>query len=760
MKIKIKAVSFAAATVFFCTSVLALMPTFSTVAEYESAGYKRMDSLDILLLAQKKTGVNIDVDSLFNAAGDGFGGALRQRYENLKQIKDKTERFESGQAIAYELQDRQSSLNQAKGFLLPLNASVSSYDSARGGLPLTLSLNIYPDSMKNSYQCAGLQSLGNIGACISGLNLESDDPVFKLIPVPSADIGNLIKSEIEAKRISFYALAEPSASYQVGSNIPKDYIQKGIVGNQPTRIVGVVLVKTEDQHVLANTNAQAVQVASAAEADQGKQNQPGKNGVRENAKGISENINIASVAKSNRPADNNNQNGNSGSDLGKHNEKFGVNTDPLTPEEPQGPELTENEQVLDRLLSWLSYTIYSSQKKVADAKRDLMGAETKYLTISREENRKEQKKELESTQLSIEVKQQKLDRLQAMLDFKNETESKFNIRRIESSAIEGINYERYRTADKKEIIVFRGTDSKVDWETDFQLGFTPETVSELTKGWATGSDLMAKSLASKMYDMKGPSVEGVPAPFVAADMLVYKLIKSGVPANRIILTGHSLGGGLAQYAGLRRGVDTIVTFNTAPLNNRLRQGIDFSAFPGKIRNYASKISYANGSNKVVFDPVSKYGISGNETLEVFGPMYFVEVCNNLSGPDFKFVRNITQGLVTSGTIKAIAGDKYKTTRKVNTATYVAGNVVAADSYRGSAGWSGFQHGELLGNGAVAAINCTKNFLRCGAKAAAGGLASVGVDVALGHLWTLYDAHRMKGLFDSLHGYSEEGCANL
>ena len=85
------------------------------------------------------------------------------------------------------------------------------------------------------------------------------------------------------------------------------------------------------------------------------------------------------------------------------------------------------------------------------------------------------------------------------------------------------------------------------------------------------------------------------------------------------------------------------------------------------------------------------------------------------------------------------------------------SAVTAKVERTSAAIKSHQKNSLKIKATVAAYSCAKDFFLCAGKAVAGGVASIGADFYLLHKWVSYEAHKMKGLFDSLQGFNQESC---
>jgi hypothetical protein len=260
---------------------------------------------------------------------------------------------------------------------------------------------------------------------------------------------------------------------------------------------------------------------------------------------------------------------------------------------------------------------------------------------------------------------------------------------------------------------------------------------------------------------------GRPEAFKSADSLIASIIRSGVPSKKIMLTGHSLGGGLAQYAGIKNRAGTIVTFNTAPLNTQLHDDIASitGSFDGVLRHYVAFVSGSPGSGEGVMDPVSqRAGLSEFRALKVVGSQhtqYVIEVCRDLESPEYQSFYNTSQGVITHLTLSSLAmGDKYKTL--INTSR-VAGGVAGyqnATTDNASSALTGVTVADKGAKGYAAVANCAKHPFLCSAKAATGGIFSALANGYVPIIWNIYTAHRMKSLFDKINGYAESVCSPL
>lgn len=718
------------------------------IADYEAKGYVLIDPLNILLLQSKAENI-MDTTSLLQGMGTSLLGPSLSRFERYLQATGTVERFEMQQSVEQDIRDRAAALSGAKGYILPLATTLGGFDPGLNLLSMRLTLDLNGLSGSRSHQCATArrEAAAPLVACISVTNLEGQDPIFSHMPFPNAQAADLLASLIKQGRLGLYAQAEPDGPYQRGISLPGNPALGSVAGNQPTHISALLLID--------NSTGRVVNSGKASDPAKPAQPQPrnGDGSVQEPGPAFPE----STVAL---PGE----------------------ADPRLPDGPKAPSSpgSQGNEVrygppgeaqtfeLDRFLSLLSYTVYASPEGIKAAKWDLKNLQAKFERISQDGARVDviQQKELQKLAAKIEGKTRKLELLQSMLELKQSIPARFGAKLVAAPRLARISYERYRLRDGREVTVFRGTDGLEDLETDFQLAMTPDAISEIAAGAGRGQSIL-QGVANLMRN-KADTTEttGKPEAFKSADSLVASMVRSGVRSSDIILTGHSLGGGLAQYAGLKHRVGSIVTFNTAPLNAQLREDIgkEIGAYEGELRHYVSFVPGPPGSGKGTMDPVSQRfadvaGMPELSSLQVIGPKpYVIEVCNDLDSSEYQSFHNTAQGFITKGTVIAMASGR----SSWMLAGHGGGAAVGARHASTDQVSSIMAGSKLGGNGAKAlavGANCLKHPFLCSAKAAAGGAVSAYASASLPGIWAMYTAHRMKNIFDALNGGSPRTCGS-
>jgi hypothetical protein len=273
----------------------------------------------------------------------------------------------------------------------------------------------------------------------------------------------------------------------------------------------------------------------------------------------------------------------------------------------------------------------------------------------------------------------KLAQLQAQSDLKENVGQAFGARRLSYPSIEAfaaskhIYFDSYLTRDAKRVLVFRGTANKDDVLTDLKIGMTSELFTELatrTKAASgmpmlTGvSDLGVKSPSAGQSNADGT---GMPEAFKAAEDIVARVIATGVRASDIVLSGHSLGGGYAQYAGMRNKVGQVVAFNPAPLSAQLQKEAisGLGGSPIRMRHYISFVGMNGNDAAGYFDPVSQLTSEylkqpEMNALRVIGEQYVVRVCASTNGPEYQAFQKRAQDFIGQKTQSTLDNEGSKT----------------------------------------------------------------------------------------------------
>lgn len=116
----------------------------------------------------------------------------------------------------------------------------------------------------------------------------------------------------------------------------------------------------------------------------------------------------------------------------------------------------------------------------------------------------------------------------------------------------------------------------------------------------------------------------LPARYRWADELAER-VRSQFPGERLLLTGHSLGGGLAMYAGLRQEQEAVV-FNPAGLSRGVVTELRLSA--AQWRAMSARITAFISRSGEAVDPVSSISLAGKTLMA--GSRYIVDLEHGLT----------------------------------------------------------------------------------------------------------------------------------
>lgn len=434
---------------------------------------------------------------------------------------------------------------------------------------------------------------------------------------------------------------------------------------------------------------------------------------------------------------------------------------------------------LDKLLAQLAYAVYSDPDKLAAAQQKVDELQARAGRVQSDPTLDPLVKphELRKITDTLQAASLKLAELRNQDNVKTTAIQTYGLQRVRLPSSERdteaghVYFEAWALPDGRRIIVFRGTDNNADIVTDAQIGLTPELAGELA---ARVKSLRGQAMLTGMSDLAVKGYQdghlnvddiGRPRAFTTADNLVRAVIRDGVPANQVIVTGHSLGGGYSQYAGLRNRVGQIVTFNPAPLN--ARQQADTQAglqgYTGQVRHYVSFIALQGSASGGVYDPVSQLTSEylhqpDLASLRVIGAEYAVPVCADLRSPEYQaFARNV-QNRITQKTFASMdhGGDQ---TKKVGKVIGQLDGLSSASSDRKEAMNAGGDMGQVPGRALGTASYCVRHPYLCSGKFALGGIASAMAMDFTPRAWTVLSAHRMRNLEEAIQQDGRAACVD-
>ncbi|CAD6528454.1 lipase family protein [Paraburkholderia metrosideri] len=431
----------------------------------------------------------------------------------------------------------------------------------------------------------------------------------------------------------------------------------------------------------------------------------------------------------------------------------------------------------DKMLALLSYAVYADPAKLADAQQKADDLQNRVARVQADQTLDPLIKphEVRKLDAAFQAASMKVAEVRNQLAVKTQVAQTYGLQRVhlpaaESEAEAGHVYaEIWATQDGRRIVVFRGTDNNTDWVTDAQIGLTPELAGELTARVKSlsGQSLLTgtSALAVKGYDAGHFDADdmGRPRAFSVADNLVRAVMRSGVAPSQVTLTGHSLGGGYAQYAGFKNGVAQIVTFNPAPLNSRQQADVQagIQHFGGQVRHYVSYIALSGNAAGRVYDPVSQLTSEylhqpDLASLRVIGTEYAVPVCADLRSPEYQAFSGNVQDRITHKTFGSM--DKGgENTKRVGKVIGQADGYVSASTDKSTAMDAGGDVGQVPGHALGTASYCMKHPYLCSAKFAVGGMVSALATDFTPRAWTILSAHRMKNLEEAIQQNGKQVC---
>jgi hypothetical protein len=425
----------------------------------------------------------------------------------------------------------------------------------------------------------------------------------------------------------------------------------------------------------------------------------------------------------------------------------------------------------DDTLAYLAYATYGDSNTLNTANAKLRKFEEIYRQIERDPKRNDllRAKELQRLEAHLAAASELVAEREDQLQIRDEMlrlsglEHMDPSRRFPRSLYQspGLSFDIYRGGDHV-TVAFRGTDDAADLFNDLLNGISPELISELSEHKPTlsmktfsglswvGLTTINHPTVSSEAERLGLSETRIPGEFAAADRLVAALIRAGFQRNRISLTGHSLGGALAAYSGLRNGVSNIVTFNPLPFGRGVMRSLGAKANnAGSIRNYVSIMSVENDTSIHAMDPVSNFHTVLDSprlnTLSVLGQSYGMPLSFSRNNPAYQRFAKRLQHIVNAGTLNLVGlgGMKYKLAGVALGGAYGA---KASSVERTRSSMTGGKTGGKVVTTGMAVKNCIKHPYLCAAAAAGGAVASAAVGEKFApKAWALREAHRMKPL---------------
>lgn len=706
--------------------------SFKSIEEVEARGHFGLDPLNLFLLYELNTRRNFDPTSVVQSVDPQTPGPMSDTLAQWRASTDPFAKMELQAQIRADFSLRRQTLQRSAQYWIPLVTRQETISSGNV-VSFQVTLDLYGNSGARHKQCVSSSPDGGqrIRSCVSVEPSLLDNDLFKRIPVNSPESAKALRDLLRQGQWRLIALVRPAGPYALLS--PSE-------GGQALEVFGLALVNPQNGMVV---NSTAVNPSTL-----GPQ-QPGQPTAK------------ASPPPSVDPLP-------------------ATRTDPLTTDQPRPAEpdaeitqdegeiriippkpLSKAEADLDKLLALLSMTVYTSADQLHLVERERQALLKKHARITQDSRRMGVTQSVEMNQLSdqIQLLGRKRQSLEQHLKLKEVTPSRWGAMAVNAKEVPGLVYERYRLRDGREIFVFKGTSTMADVETDLKLITSPQTISEIRQ-LVSQSGGVTQGVSNWVLD-RVTLADDTPGLFTDADLVVHEAIERGLKPEKIIVTGHSLGGGLAQYAGMKNKVGYIATFNTAPVNERMLAQID----KAELQNHANKRHYISFIEKSsvyplrIFDPVSKkMGLTSINTLKVIGEPRYTAVCSNAQSAEYVEFIDKAQGMITKGTFSTMAiASKYK---PLETVGRVGGAVLGmsnASTDVVSSGKTASSLGKKSGTAIAAGTNCIKHPFLCAGTLAAGGVVSSLASGTLPLVWNVLSAHRMQNLYDAIVGDVPKAC---
>lgn len=748
-------------------AVRAEMPQASNLDELKRSGYVAMDQINTPLLYPVNTGKPYSAKVMLTegraAVPKELGGPLHDL-----AFPDEFKVHAALEQLQPFLDERSDALRRAKGYLVPLRASLGEYDFTRHRFPLKLALMVNKPKSSDSYQCSGAyDQIRNmrLTACIGASNWNDRNQAFQYLAIDNQDQAQLLKKKLQNNEAGFFFVMEPDGRFKPLTNeefkFGNFFSQTVVSGVQPARVMGLLLVDFASGDILVSGPLSGIEGRGGNGDATSSSSSPAKGQPQ-----------LAAAANSQMGAPDS-------ADVSSGSGQLAIDeaVPGAVPQEASNVTVGVPSDAatlrLDKLLAMLSFAVYSDPGKLAASQKAADGLQAKLERIQDDPGRDPliKAREVKQLQDAVQVANLNTEQLQRQQEVKQAVADTYGARRIrlpdiEKLALAGHVYlEVYALPDGRQAVVFRGTDNSNDVMTDLQIGMTPELVAELAARIKSAKgQAMVTGMGQTVAGHFDAGKLGRPETFKVADELVRKMIRGGIAPARLILAGHSLGGGYAQYAGLRNRVGQIVAFNPAPLSGRLQQdaGIGSGPISSGIRHYVSFIALGKNPGGGFYDPVSQLTTEYLRqpeiaALRVIGQQYAVPVCADMRGPEYaNFLRKLQDG-VTKTTLSTV--DKgFKKTKLVGKVIGAADGAVSAGTERRSAIENGAAVGQVPGRVAGTATYCLEHPYLCGGKLAIGGAVStLARNEFAPRAWTLLSAHRMQNLEEAILADGTAAC---
>lgn len=748
----------------------AQLPDFSMFQELEQAGYVPMNKVTTPLLYPANTGKPFSLKILLVTGRDDMPKEAHQPLSEASYSRDEFKVHAIVESYRPFVDEKIGAIQHATGLLVPLRFTLGEYEFDRHRFPLKLALTATRAKSAEGLHCAGaydkFQNLRQT-ACVSVSNWNEKNSAFQYLAIDDQAEAQRIKQLLQGGRAGFYFVTAKDGPFRLATGSPQrvgNFMDQSIVaGSQPVKVQGLILVDFSTGQILVSGPMP---------------NAAGNKVEKSNPKSASSNSSAPpqsttpSIAANTTPAGQKPENPVSPDE--RPNTDVGVEPSSNTTAAASVPNavtfgVPDDAPTLrlDKLLSMLSYSVYADAEKLATAQRDAAQLESKFDRIQNDAGRDAliKARELKELQPKIEAAGLKVVELQAQISIKKQVELEFGAQPVldpvlaREAAAGHVYLDRYSLRDGRQVVVFRGTDNSHDVWTDLQIGMTPELAAELLKGIKSASGRGVVTGAGRVSDPASQIAQGGvgrPPAFAVVDNIVRKIIKSGISPDRLILTGHSLGGGYAQFAGLRNKVGQVIAFNPAPLNSRLQKDAMPSSGGGAttMRHYISYVSTKQSRDGTYGDPVSQLTTEYLKqpeiaNLKVLGRQYAVPVCVDLRGPEYRAFSRLFQDSIKHVTLGSIDRG-FHITKQVGSVLGKAEGMATAGTEQESAIKTGGQVGKVPGKAAATAAYCLKHKVMCTGKVAAGGAASVLAKTDLSpRAWTIFSAHKMKNLEEAI-----------